>query len=295
VATCLHILAEQGKLDYDTPIATYWPEFGSKGKDKATVRHALAHQAGVPRVDGQTGELLLNWKAMCAAIANSQPVFEPGTRIAYHVYTFGYILGEILRRIDGRPIHQFLQEELCQPLNIDSLFFGIPDEVMPRVARLVDAPGQIGTLNAEWYNRPEVMRACVPAMGGIANARAVARHYAMLERGGQLDGVRLLSPERIRAATELQTDEMDFLFSVRAKRSMGYRLGSDAGPGGGPSAFGHVGGGGSFGYADPDRHLAIALGKNYLCPPSVGNSTVFVPEEGPRRVYEAVAEALGIN
>ena len=293
-ATCLHLLAEQGKLDYDNPVATYWPEFGVKGKYKATVRHALSHQAGVPRIEGQTGELLLNWDAMCAAIADSEPVFEPGTRIAYHVYTFGYILGEILRRIDGRPINQFLQDELCQPLCIDSLFFGIPDQVMSRVARLADAPGQISALNANWYNRPEVMRACIPAMGGIANARSIARHYAMLERGGQLAGARLLSPERIRAAAEVQTDEMDFLFNVRARRSMGYRLGSDAGPGGGPSAFGHVGGGGSFGYADPDRGISIALAKNYLCPPSVGNSTVFVPEEGPRRAYEAVAEALGI-
>ena len=293
-ATCMHILAEQGRLDYDAPIVTYWPEFGAKGKEKATVRHALSHQAGVPRIEGQTGELLLDWDAMCAAIADSAPVFEPGTRISYHVYTFGYILGEILRRIDGRPISQFLQDELCKPLKIDALFFGIPDEVMPRVARLVDAPGQISNLNADWYNRPEVMRASIPAMGGIATARSVARHYAMLERGGQLDGVRLLSPERIRAAAKVQNDEMDFLFNVRAKRSMGYRLASDAGPGGGPGAFGHVGGGGSFAYADPDRHFAIALAKNYFCRPSVGNSTVFVPEEGPRRVYEAVARALRI-
>lgn len=292
-ATCLHILAEQGKLDYDAPVASYWPEFGSHGKERATVRHALSHQAGVPRVEGQTGELLLDWDAMCAAIAASLPLFEPGTRIAYHVYTFGYIVGEIVRRIDGRPINQFLQEELCRPLGIDSLFFGVPDEVLPRVARLADARGQVGTLNADWYNRPEVMRACIPAMGGIASARALARHYAMLERGGQLDGVRLLSPELIRAAAEVQNDEIDFLFKVRARRSMGYRLGSDAGPGGGPSAFGHVGGGGSFGYADPDRHLAIALAKNYLCPPSVGNSPVYVPDEGPRRVYEAVAQTLG--
>jgi CubicO group peptidase (beta-lactamase class C family) len=297
-ATCLHILAEQGKLDYDEPVATYWPEFGARGKDKATVRHAMSHMAGVPRIDGQTGELLLNWDAMCAAIADSAPVFEPGSRISYHVYTFGYILGEILRRIDGRPISQFLQDELCRPLQIDSLFFGIPDSVMQRVARLEDAPGQISPLNADWYNRPEVMRASIPAMGGIANARSLARHYAMLERayhGEKFNGVRLLSPERVRAAAEVQNDEMDFLFNVRAKRSMGYRLASDAGPGGGPSAFGHVGGGGSFAYADPDRHLAIALAKNYLCPPSVGNSTVFVPEEGPQRAYEAVAEALGLN
>lgn len=293
-ATCLHILAEQGKLDYEQRIAAYWPEFGAKGKGEATVRHALSHMAGVPRIEGQTGELLLDWDAMCVAIAASEPVFEPGTRISYHVYTFGYILGEILRRIDGRPISQFLQEELCQPLRIDSLYFGIPDDVIPRVARLRDAPGQISPLNAEWYNRPEVMRACIPAMGGIATARSVSRHYAMLERGGELDGVRLLSPERIRAATEVQNDEMDFVFNVRAKRSMGYRIGSDAGPGGGPRAFGHVGGGGSYGFADPDRHFAIALAKNYLCRPSVGNSTVFVPDEGPRRVYEAVARALGI-
>jgi CubicO group peptidase (beta-lactamase class C family) len=294
-ATCMHILAEQGRLDYDALIGTYWPEFAVKGKERATVRHALSHKAGVPRVEGQTPELVLDWDGMCRAIANTPAAFEPGTKTAYHVYSFGFILGEILRRIDGRPINQFMQEELCRPLGIEAVYFGIPDALAPCVARLKDWSSNVGAMNAEWHSRPEVMRASIPAMGGIANARSIARHYAMLERGGELNGVRLLSPERIRQAAEVQTDEEDFMFHVRAKRSMGYRLASDAGPGGGPRAFGHVGGGGSFGYADPDRHLAIALAKNYMCPPSVGNSPVYVPDDGPRRAYEAVARALRLD
>ncbi|MBV8086092.1 MAG: beta-lactamase family protein [Chloroflexi bacterium] len=291
-ATCLHILADQGRLKYDEPIATYWPEWAQKGKETATVRHALSHKAGAPRIEGQTPDMLLNWDATCRAIAETPAAFEPGTKTAYHVYSFGYICGEILRRIDGRPISQFLQDEICRPLGIDSLYFGIPDGLMPRVARLKDWNPEARGMNADWHARPEVMRASIPAMAGIANARGVARHYAMLEGGGELDGVRLLSPERIREASEVQTDEEDFMFHVRAKRSMGYRLANDTGPGGGPRAFGHVGGGGSFGYADPGRHLAIALAKNYMCPPSVGNSPVYVPDDGPQRAYDAVARAL---
>ncbi|HVA24703.1 MAG TPA: serine hydrolase domain-containing protein, partial [Chloroflexota bacterium] len=110
-ATCMHILAERGDLDYEARITEYWPEFGANGKEKGTVRHALSHKAGVPVVQGQTPDLLLDWDGMCRAIAHTPAAFEPGTKTAYHVYSFGFILGEILRRIDGRPLSQFMQEE----------------------------------------------------------------------------------------------------------------------------------------------------------------------------------------
>jgi CubicO group peptidase (beta-lactamase class C family) len=238
-ATLMHMLADRGQLDYEAPIARYWPEFATNGKGKATIRDALSHKAGVPRIDGQTPDLVCDWDRMCATIADAVPLFEPGTKTSYHSWTFGYILGEVLRRIDGRPINQFMQEDLCTPLGIESLFFGIPDELIPRVARLKDSPqpepaaGEPRRVRfgADFYNQPRSMLACIPAMGGISNARSIARHYAMLANGGVLDGVRLLTPERIEMATTVQTEEVDLLAKVKVIRSMGYRLEGYAGGG----------------------------------------------------------------
>ena len=117
-------------------------------------------------------------------------------------------------------------------------------------------------MTPETFNRDDVRMAAIPSSGGIMTARALARHYALLAHGGALDGVRLVTPERIRLATELHTDAIDELYKQPIKRSLGYRLGDDAGPGAGPSAFGHVGNG-MFGYADPERQLAVAFLRNY--------------------------------
>ena len=298
-ATCLHVLADQGKLDYDAPISGYWPEFAARGKAKATVRDALSHRTGVPQTPpGYDVAMLVDWDRMCAAIADAEPMFEPGRETAYHSLNFGFILGEVLRRMDGRPIAQFLQQEVCRPLGIDSLFFGVPDEALPRVATLVDGPppgeqwlarlvGEPALPGlADVFNRRDVLQASIPASGGVTNARSLARHYAMLAQGGELDGVRILTPERIRIATQVATDEDDAVYRVRIKRGLGYRLGKDAGAGAGPRAFGHVGGGGSFGYADPDRRFAIGFVKNYLEPP---DNTLT-----RRIVYAAVATALSL-
>ena len=143
VATCLHILADRGQVDYDTPVATYWPEFGVHGKDVVTVREAITHRAGVPQMpEGVTPEMMTDWDAMCAAIASHKPLWKPGTTVCYHAWTFGWIIGELVRRIDGRPIAQFAREELCQPLGIEDFYLGIPDAVEGRVAPLKEAPSE---------------------------------------------------------------------------------------------------------------------------------------------------------
>jgi CubicO group peptidase (beta-lactamase class C family) len=137
VATCIHLLAERGQLEYEAPVAAYWPEFAAQGKGGITVRHVLTHSAGVPHMpEGVTPEMMTDWEAMCAAIAAHAPLWAPGTQVGYHAWTFGWLLGEIIRRVDGRPIAQFAREELCRPLGIEDFYLGIPDSVEGRVAPL---------------------------------------------------------------------------------------------------------------------------------------------------------------
>jgi CubicO group peptidase (beta-lactamase class C family) len=298
-ATCAHVLAGQGKLDYDRPMAYYWPEFGAHGKDRVTVRDVMAQRSGIPQTPvGYTPEWLADWDRMCRGIADLTPMFEPGQRTAYASLTYGHMVGEVIRRIDGRPIGQFLREEICQPLGGIDVFLGVPDAELARIAVLTDAPpapaeydarmvGEpAGSRVAEVFNRREVQQAAIPGSGGIMSARGLARHYAMLANGGELDGVRILSSEAIQRGIELQTFEWDEIYRIRVRRALGYRRGPDCGPHAGPSAFGHVGGGGSFGYADPERNFAIGFAKNYFTyatPASVGT---------PRRAGQAVADAV---
>jgi CubicO group peptidase (beta-lactamase class C family) len=300
-ATLAAIAADQGKLDYDQPMAHYWPEFAAHGKDTVTVREVIAQRSGIPQTPvGYTPEWLSDWDRMCRGIADLTPMFPPGQRTSYASLTFGHMIGEVIRRVDGRSIGQFCQEELAGPLGVD-IYLGVPDHLLDRVAVLKDGPSAppqydermvgepAGSHVAEVFNRREVQQAAIPGSGGIMSARGLARMYAMLANGGELDGVRILSPAAIRRATELQTYEWDEIYRVRVRRALGYRLGPDCGPKAGPNAFGHVGGGGSFGYADPDRHFAIGFAKNFFAYNSGGPVT----RRAAQAVADAVFEALG--
>ncbi len=310
LSTCMHLFVEQYQLDYDMPIVKVWPEFGQHGKQDATLRMALAHQTGVPQTpDGYTPEWLPDWDRMCAGIAASRPMFPIGQRTAYHSLTFGYVNGEILRRVDGRNVAQFMQEEINQPLGIDGAYFGVPDSELRRCGKLVDGPPPPPEYNArmvgqaapeanfaEVFNRREVMQASIPAAGASFNARGLARHYAMLANGGELDGVRILPQSRICQAIELQTLELDEIYQIRVRRGLGYRLGRDCGPLAAPAALGHVGGGGSFGYADPSRRLAIGFGKSYYAYRSGGALNKGQPPRTPADIVaETVYDALGLE
>jgi CubicO group peptidase (beta-lactamase class C family) len=305
----MHACVEKHKLDYDMPIVKVWPEFGAHGKQDATLRMALAHQTGVPQTPvGYTPEWLPDWDRMCRGIAALEPMFPVGQRTAYHSLNFGYINGEILRRVDGRTIAQFLQDEICKPLRINGAYLGVPDSELKRVAVLTDAPpappeydasmvGEpAGSHVAQVFNRREVQQASIPGSGGIFSARGLARHYGMLANWGELDGVRVLPEARIRAGIELQTLEMDEIYKVRVRRALGYRRGKDTGPLASPDAFGHVGGGGSFGYADPARKLGIAFSKNYFTYRSGGAVNKGRPPRTPADVVTgAVFDALGLK
>ena len=282
-ATVAHRLVERGAFDYDTLIAELWPEFGARGKEAATVRHALTHTVGVPGIPTDTTpEDLCDWDKMCAVIADSEPWWEPGTKTAYHAYTFGYIVGEVVRRATGRPISQVLREEVAGPLGVaDELYFGVPEPELGRLARLEDADGSAEFLaampddspifkwgprttvpSAGFGNRPDILMADIPA-GGKTSARAMARTYAALL--GEVDGVRLIPPERLREVSAVAFSGTDEIMGNPVTWALGYsigRIGTEAQET--PTAFGMGGVGGSFAYADTETGIAFALTKNRL-------------------------------
>jgi CubicO group peptidase (beta-lactamase class C family) len=304
-ATVVHVLAERGVLDYDTPIVELWPEFGAHGKHQATVRHALSQSAGVPGLPrGLTVEDMCDWDKMCAIIADSEPWWEPGAKIGYHAVTWGYIVGEIVRRASGKPISQVLREEVAAPLGVaDELFFAVPKAEQGRLARLEDAPippemaaamempedspllklGPAECTTAAYGNRADVLSANIPA-GGTVTARAVARMYAALLGG--VDGVRLISPDRLREVSAVAMSGVDQVFGFPTAWGLGYSVGqfmSNAQDT--QTVFGVGGIGGSHAYADRATGIAFALTKNRLTP------TFETAERVAAIVMQAVAES----
>jgi CubicO group peptidase (beta-lactamase class C family) len=284
-ATIAHVLAERGLFGYDTPVAELWPEFAAHGKQAVTVRQVLNHTAGVPGIPlDTTVEDLCDWDKMCAAIADAELWWEPGTKVGYHAYTFGYIVGELARRATGKPISQLLREEVAGPLGVaDELWFGMPTSEHHRLARLEDEPGAAEMAaqmmasmppdlpmfrsappelfpNATFGNRADTLAADIPA-GGKTSARAIARMYAALL--GEVDGVRLIPPERLAEATAVSSSGVDEVFGQPTTWGLGYGIG---GPGGdaqdSPTVFGLGGVGGSFACGDTASGLAWAVTKN---------------------------------
>src|SRR5215216_3700811 len=282
-STVAHVLVERGLFGYDTPVVELWPEFGAHGKESATVRHVLTHTVGVPGIPADTTpEDLCDWDRMCAVIADSEPWWEPGTKTAYHAYPFGYIVGEIVRRATGKPISQVLREDVAGPLGVaDELFFGVPESDLGRLARLEDMEGsaeflatmpddapffKLGpratTPMAEFGNRKDILMADIPA-GGKTSARATARMYAALM--DEVNGVRLISPERLREVSAAAFTGVDQIMGNPVTWALGYsigQLGSDAQQT--PTVIAMGGVGGSFAYADTATGVAFALTKNRL-------------------------------
>lgn len=280
-ATALHIQAERGHVAYDAPIAQYWPEFGAHGKDRATVTEALNHRTGLPAMpDGVTPEQMADYDWMVEALANMEPMYEPGTTNAYHSYTWGWIVAEIVERTDPqrRPFRQFVADEIATPLAIDDLWMGLPPEDEPRVATMVNSHTSIAdqstlrgqTMPAavagteEIFGRSIIRQAVIPGAGGIYKATSVARFFALLAGEGELDGVRLLSRQRVNDCLTLRPDthEVDVAGgNVRLVTNGGYWL--DA-PGvvGGNRILSHPGLGGSIGWADLDHDLAVSMCHN---------------------------------
>ena len=290
-ATCLNRLADQGQVDLDAPVADYWPEFAQSGKEKIPVRWLLSHRAGLPAVRKPLPpEALMRWDVMTTALAEQEPWWEPGTKHGYHALTFGYLIGEVIRRVTGKTVGAYCRENISGPLGID-FHIGLDARDDSRCAEVIAAPppasGQRnpladaakdpdsitakavnnppGALKLETINSRAWRAAEVPAANGHTNARALSRFYATLASSGELDGVRILSADQIERCRTIESDGIDAVLSVPMRFGLGYRLTQPAAKyGPNPHSFGHTGAGGSLGFADPDAGLGFAYTMNQM-------------------------------
>jgi CubicO group peptidase (beta-lactamase class C family) len=291
-ATCLNRLVDEGRVDLDAPVANYWPEFAQAGKDALRVRWLLSHRAGLPAVRKTLpADALLSWDLMTTALAEQSPWWEPGTRHGYHALTFGYLVGEVVRRVTGKSLGAYCRDEIAGPLAID-FHIGLEARDDARCAEVIAAPpppagasnplndaasgdpesiaakalnNPPGALKLSMINSPAWRRAEIPAANGHTNARALSRFYGALARGGEVDGVRVLSTAQIEQCYVEQSNGIDAVLSVPMRFGLGYRLTQPAaryGPN--PHAFGHTGAGGSLGFADPDAGIGFAYTMNQM-------------------------------
>ncbi len=303
--TLLHILRDRGLLDYDDRIAAHWPEFGQAGKQSITIRQVLSHQSGLYHIRQMIdhADRMLDWEHMIGAIERTEPIHPPGERTGYHGLTYGFIVGEIARRVTGRDFPELVRDEIAAPLELDGLYVGAPEAALDRAAQLVWAGKRLGVdatalernlgglvetvaassrrvlgaiglqldpssildalaprgISSFDFGGAESLRAAIPAANGLFTARSLARMYAALAAGGELDGVRLMSRQTVELAAERQ--------AATGRRAvipfeMGWRLGYHGvytTRGIPRHGFGHFGFGGSGAWADPSRELAVAL------------------------------------
>jgi CubicO group peptidase (beta-lactamase class C family) len=254
-ATCAHRLVDRGLLDVDAPVATYWPEFAQAGKDGITMRMVLSHQAGLVIVPVPP-ERRWDWEARTDALARHAPDWEPGTRHEYHGGTFGYLVGTVVQRIDGRPLATFFREEVAQPLGADFLL-GVGPEDEHRCAEVTGPDDMVGASNS-----PGWRAAAEGSATGHGSAAGLARVYAALACGGELDGVEVLRPETIVAAAQEQP--LQHADGTAGEFGLGYMLLWKLFPGLGTGTFGHTGMGGHIGLANPKRRLGFGYVVNKM-------------------------------
>lgn len=290
-ALCAHILADRGLLDFDAPVATYWPEFAAAGKEAVLVRHLLSHRAGLAGLrEPHTLAELYDWELTTTRLAATEPWWEPGTRSGYHAFMYGFLVGEVVRRVSGMLPGEFLRQEVTGPLGID-FTIGLPEKEAARVAELVvpkaDRAQQAAVLaqmepvavaallnpptGAAAANSPEWREAEIPAANGHGTARAVAALYGVFAGKGSFDGRRILSEEAVERVREGQGRCRDLVLGAGLARDSEAGLGlwlsgPDGGYGPNPRAFGHDGAGGSCGLADPEAGIALGYVMNRMGP-----------------------------
>ncbi|MFJ4939456.1 serine hydrolase domain-containing protein [Streptomyces pseudovenezuelae] len=295
-ATAAHMLAERGALDLDAPVAKYWPEFAANGKTDIPVRWLLSHQAGLVTLDQPVPlNKALAWHPMAAALAAQRPQWTPGTAHGYHGRTWGWLVGEVIRRVSGQTPGRFFADEIAAPLGLD-FFIGLPARERNRVSRMVyqrpaidlttvpaeSVPEELREQVAAWrdpdsfsnrayavtdpaaidFDSPEVQAAELPASNGIGTANGLARMYAALI--GEMDGTRLLTPETLESATKEQAGGKDQVMLIPSRFSTGYMLPTETNPMIGPRSFGHTGRGGSLGFADLEHGVAFGYAMNNI-------------------------------
>ncbi len=310
LALAMHMLADQGRLDFDAPVAKYWPEFAQKGKQDVRIRQVLTHTAGLPAPSMHLPqEALFDWDRMVHSLEQSELFWTPGAQCGYHAATFGWLNGEVLRRITGMSPGQFIRAHIAEPLQAD-VAVGLNAAEQARTAEIVPPgalfyslfrlalamKGRTGHLAFTNPYRPPALantrrwrEAEIPSSNGHASARGLARLYTVLALGGAVDGVRLLSESAVELAGREQVYAKDVVIGMPVRRTLGYML-PDGGPGDPRplTAFGHPGMGGSLGFADPAQRLAVGY---------VMNRMIFGPDsraaELSRSVYAVLERVQG--
>jgi CubicO group peptidase (beta-lactamase class C family) len=287
VAIAAHILAEEGRLDFDAPVVDYWPEFADQGKGSIPVRWLFSHRAGLAAIDTPlTVEDVCAWDPVVAALAAQKPNWEPGTAHGYHALTFGWLAGEVVRRAAGMNVGEFVAERLARPLGLD-LWIGLPDAMNARVAPQISAPPPAAGAPPDPFtarladptslmhraftnpaglftaaNTPAFRAAEVPAANGIASARSLSRLYAACI--GEVDGVRLLKPETVVRAMRTEAHGGDLVLGYETRYGMGFQLSFPSRPMAGDGSFGHYGMGGAVAFAHPARGLSFGYVMNQM-------------------------------
>lgn len=322
-ALCAHILASRGELDLNAPVVRYWPEYGAEGKDATLVRHVLSHQAGLPAVTSALpAGAFYDWELVTSTLAAQKPLWEPGTRHGYHGLTFGFLVGEIVRRVTGLTLGQFFEKEVSGPLGLD-FWMGLPEDLEPHVAHTIPVdPTQPGVLLPSLFvtalTQPESLpglmllnnggymapgesdsraahAAEMGAIGGISNARGLAGLYRPLALGGAYNGVRLVDESQLPQMSSVVVAGLDAVVGVPSRFALGFQKATDntylpendrEGLLVAEEAFGHNGMGGSLGFADPRARMSFGYAMNRQGPGLGVNSR-------GQSLVDAVYRALG--
>ncbi len=320
-ALVAHMLIDQGKMSLDQPVAEIWPEFAKNGKEAATVRQMMNHTVGLPVIRDEVPQgLFFDWDATCQTLADMEPYWTPGSNQGYHAITFGWVVGELMRRVTGKSVGALIQENLSQPLGID-LWCGLPEAEEGRVAPMQmwqlgagEAPGALALAAfgdpqsipgkflfndggfAANINTREAHAAQIPAANGITNGRGMAGAYKPFANGGKAGGKTFISEDQIAKMGEVSAATgRDETLLVRTRFGLGFMMSMDnrgAAEGlqdsviMGRHAFGHVGAGGSIGFADPDAALSFGYNMNQM------GLSILLNERG-QSLIDATYQCLG--
>ena len=307
-SACLLHALQQRKIELNRPVAEFWPEFGKADKDKITLGQLLSHQAGLCALDQRVD--VLDYDAVIRALEAQKPLWPPGTAHGYHARTFGFLLDELVRRIAGKTLSDYWQENFARPLNLD-FWIGLPKKENSRVATMYAAksgkppePKQFyadlvtpGTLARKTFtspyglhviskiNEPAIRAHPIVSFGGIGSASALAKFYSMLANGGKFDGQTFFSEKALAWMITTLADGMDRVFQIPTAFSAGFMKDSRhaarriCGPSG--TSFGHPGAGGSHAFADPENKIAFAYVMNQM-------EQSLLPNEKSLRLVDAI-------
>ena len=287
VAIAAHMLAQEGMLDFDAPVTDYWPEFGAEGKSHIPVRWLFSHRAGLSAVDHPlTLEEVYAWEPVIHALEAQRPLWVPGTAHGYHVGTYGWLAGEVIRRVSGHSVGRFVNERIARPLGLE-FWIGLPSALNDRVAPMIPPPAQSGPPDVftarlldptsllhrafvnpmilpGTFNEPAFLASEIPAANGIGSARALSRLYAACI--GEVDGVRLLKQDTLDKAIGLQAGGEDLVLGYETRYGTGFQLPFPFRPMAGEGSFGHYGMGGSVAFAHPGMGISFAYVMNQMQP-----------------------------